>query len=329
MNRISRISIALSIAFAVAFCVSFYGRGIVSSNATVFAAVAGAQDQAAPPDQNPADQGPDPAAGNMAPNGPSYTTEAPPSPDQSTEPAGQPPDDSGYAEMPTEQATEAPPPLPDYDQPSDPGDGYIWTPGYWAWGAGGYYWVPGAWVEPPYVGGLWTPGYWGFYGGRYLFYPGHWGLHIGFYGGINYGFGYIGLGYEGGYWNGGHFFYNRAYNHINVRVVHNTYNYNAGNRGSYNRGDNNNSRPSYRGGGGVQTRPQPSEAAAAHEPTAPRMNTQVQHAQNYGAVRGQYAAQNHGRPATPAISRPIPADHSSRPASSSHGGSQSGGGHHR
>ena len=92
--------------------------------------------------------------------------------------------------------------------------------------------MPGAWVEPPYIGGLWTPGYWGFYGGRYLFYPGHWGMHIGFYGGINYGFGYIGFGYEGGYWNGGHFFYNRVYNNINVRVVHNVYNYRAGNRGS-------------------------------------------------------------------------------------------------
>jgi hypothetical protein len=269
----------------------------------------------------------------MAPSGPSYTTEAPP-PDQSAAQPGQAPDDSGYAEMPIQQATEAPPPLPDYDQPSDPGDGYIWTPGYWAWGAGGYYWVPGAWVEPPYVGGLWTPGYWGFYGGRYLFYPGHWGLHIGFYGGINYGFGYIGLGYEGGYWNGGHFFYNRSYNNINVRVVHNTYNYRAGNRGSYGGGNNNNHnynnnpRPSYRGGSGVQTRPQPSEGAAAHEPTAPRMNTQVQHEQSYGGVRGQYASQNHGRPATPAVSRPIPADHSSRSASSSHGGSSSSG-HHK
>ena len=27
----------------------------------------------------------------------------------------------------------APPPLPVYDQPPIPGDGYIWTPGYWAW----------------------------------------------------------------------------------------------------------------------------------------------------------------------------------------------------
>jgi hypothetical protein len=340
MNRIPRFAVPLSIAVAAVLCVSVCRFGIVSPIPTVSAAIAGAQDQAPPPDQgapdqNPADQGPDPAAVNQAPSGPSYTTEAPP-PDQSAAAPGEAPDDSGgYAEMPTQQATEAPPALPDYEQPPAPADGYIWTPGFWAWGPDGYYWVPGAWVEPPYTAALWTPGYWGFYGGRYLFYPGHWGLHIGFYGGINYGFGYVGFGYEGGYWNGGHFFYNRVYNNINARTVHNTYNYNAGNRGNYNAGDrgnnnynnnrnDNNPRPSYRGGGGVQYRAQPSEGAAAHEPTAPRMNTQAQHEQNYGGVRGQYAAQNHGRPATPAISRPIPADHSSRPAAS-HGSSGSGG----
>jgi hypothetical protein len=336
MNRIPRFAIAMTIAVAATLCFSVCRSGLVSPTSSVFAAVAPAQDQA-PPDQGQPDQGPDPAAGNMAPSGPSYTTQAPP-PDQSAEQPGQAPDDTGYAEMPTQQATEAPPALPDYDQPPDPGDGYIWTPGYWAWGAGGYYWVPGAWVEPPYTAALWTPGYWGFYGGRYLFYPGHWGLHIGFYGGINYGFGYIGLGYEGGYWNGGHFFYNRAYNNINVRVVHNTYNYRAGNRGTYGGGNNNNynnsnnnPRASYRGGSGVQTRPQPAEREAAHEPTAPRMNTQVQHEQNYGGVRGQFANQNHGRPATPAVSRPIPADHSSRsaPSNQSHGGGSQGGGHHK
>ena len=75
-------------------------------------------------------------------------------------------------------------------------------PGYWGWSPSGYYWVPGAWVEAPYMGALWTPGYWGFYTGRYWFHPGHWGSHIGYYGGINYGFGYVGFGYEGGYWNG-------------------------------------------------------------------------------------------------------------------------------
>ena len=42
--------------------------------------------------------------------------------------------------------TIAPPELPVYEQPLCPGDGYIWTPGYWAWD-GEYYWVPGTWVH--------------------------------------------------------------------------------------------------------------------------------------------------------------------------------------
>ena len=320
MNRIPRFAVGLSIAVAAALCVAVCHQRLIPIVPTVSAAVAGAQDQAPP------DQGTDPADANLAPSGPSYTTQTAPPPDQSAAPAGQPPDDAGYSELPTEQATEAPPPLPDYDQPPAPGDGYIWTPGYWAWGPNGYYWVPGAWVEPPYMDALWTPGYWGFYSGRYLFYPGHWGMHIGFYGGINYGFGYIGLGYEGGYWNSGHFFYNRVYNNINARVVHNVYSYHANTRVTVNR-QVTNTRSSYRGGvGGVQARPQPAEREAAREPSAPRMNTQVQHAQSYSGVRGQYAAQNHGRPATPAISRPISADHSSTPAS--HGSSGGKGGQH-
>jgi len=73
-----------------------------------------------------------------------------------------------------------PPELPVYEQPVIPGPGYLWTPGYWAWSPenGGYYWVPGNTF-------IWNPGYWG--------------PHIGFYGGVNYGFGYTGSGYEGGY----------------------------------------------------------------------------------------------------------------------------------
>ena len=316
MNRLPRFAICASFTAAALLCVAGTHFKLAPTAAVVHAAVAGLQDQAPP------DQGPDPAAGNMAPSGPSYTTEAPPPPDQSAGAPGQAPDDSGYAEQPTETADAAPPPLPDYDQPPAPADGYIWTPGYWAWGPTGYYWVPGAWVEPPYMGALWTPGYWGFYGGRYSFYPGHWGLHIGFYGGINYGFGYVGLGYEGGYWNSGHFFYNRVYNHINVRTVHNVYNYRAPVRVA------NVPRASYRGGqGGVQARPRPSEGAAWHEPTAPRMSSQTQHAQSYGAVRGQYATENHGKPATPAISKPLPADRNVHPQNRS-GGGQSGGQSH-
>ena len=56
-----------------------------------------------------------------------------------------------------------PPALPVYEQPVCPGDGYIWTPGYWAYddSISDYYWVDGAWVLAPEEGYLWTPGYWG------------------------------------------------------------------------------------------------------------------------------------------------------------------------
>ncbi len=83
----------------------------------------------------------------------------------------------------------APPVLPVYVQPACPGDGYIWTPGYWAYGPAGYFWVPGTWVVAPEPGLLWTPGYWGWGGGVYVWHAGYWGPHIGFYGGVNYGYG--------------------------------------------------------------------------------------------------------------------------------------------
>jgi hypothetical protein len=117
----------------------------------------------------------------------------------------------------------APPLLPVYVQPICPGDGYIWQPGYWAYGPDGYYWVDGAWVVAPYVGALWTPGYWGYGGGFYFWHAGYWGARVGYYGGINYGFGYFGVGYRGGYWKGGHFFSDRAYNNIREGSLHNTF----------------------------------------------------------------------------------------------------------
>ncbi|HZY61741.1 MAG TPA: YXWGXW repeat-containing protein [Edaphobacter sp.] len=119
----------------------------------------------------------------------------------------------------------APPPIPVYVQPPIPGDGYIWTPGYWAWNGDGYVWVDGAWVMPPYVGALWTPGYWGWGNGGYFWNAGYWGPTIGYYGGINYGFGYFGTGFYGGYWHHRRFCYNRAYNNFgHYRGFHGVYN---------------------------------------------------------------------------------------------------------
>ncbi|MBR0347172.1 MAG: YXWGXW repeat-containing protein, partial [Rudaea sp.] len=119
----------------------------------------------------------------------------------------------------------APPVLPVYAQPAIPGPGYIWTPGYWAYDpVSGYYWVPGTWVMPPYTGALWTPGYWGWGDGAYVFHAGYWGMHVGYYGGINYGFGYVGVGYAGGYWGPHGFYYNREVNHITNVNITNVYN---------------------------------------------------------------------------------------------------------
>jgi hypothetical protein len=39
--------------------------------------------------------------------------------------------------------TIAPPELPVYEQPAIPAPGYMWSPGYWAYGPDGYFWVPG------------------------------------------------------------------------------------------------------------------------------------------------------------------------------------------
>jgi hypothetical protein len=134
------------------------------------------------------------------------------------------PPDGFNAAMDAEVRTaEPPPPLQDEMQPPVSQDGYLWIPGYWAWG-GGYHWIPGAWVAPPRVGLLWTPGYWAFAGTAYVFHPGYWDTHVGYYGGICYGFGYAGVGFAGGRWVGNTFAYNRAVNNVNPGVVHNIYN---------------------------------------------------------------------------------------------------------
>jgi hypothetical protein len=118
----------------------------------------------------------------------------------------------------------APPALPIYEQPPCPGDGYLWTPGYWAYGPEGYFWVPGTWVQPPRVGLFWTPGYWAWQNSAYYWRTGYWGPVVGFYGGIPYGFGYPGFGYQVGRWDNGRFYYNRAANNVSVTRVRYVYN---------------------------------------------------------------------------------------------------------
>jgi len=193
----------------------------------------------------------------------------------------------------------APPPLPIYEQPLCPGEGYIWTPGYWAYGDDfdDYYWVPGTWVLAPEIGFLWTPGYWGWGGEGFVFYEGYWGPVVGFYGGINYGFGYFGEGYEGGRWDRDRFFYNRSVNNINVTEIHNVYNTTVINR--------NENHVSYNGGnGGINRRPTPQEEAASRERHIPPVQVQTQHAQAARSNPQQRASVNMGKPPVAATPKP-------------------------
>jgi hypothetical protein len=189
-----------------------------------------------------------------------------------------------------------PPAIPVYAQPICPGAGYLWTPGYWGWNDdGGYYWVPGTWVVAP-VGLLWTPGYWGWNAGFYGWHGGYWGPHIGFYGGINYGFGYGGVGFAGGEWRGGSFFYNRSVTNVSVTNVTNVYNKTVvvnDNHTSFNGGE-----------GGIAARPTPAEEAAGREQHQAALASQTQHEQAASQNRGNFASENHGKPAIAATSRP-------------------------
>lgn len=192
-----------------------------------------------------------------------------------------------------------PPALPVYEQPLCPGEGYIWTPGYWAWDDDydDYYWVPGTWVLAPEPGYLWTPPYWAWDNGAYLFHEGYWGPQVGFYGGVVYGFGYFGAGYSGGRWEGNRFFYNRSVTRVNVVNVRNVYNERVNvrvvNRVSYNGGP-----------GGIQARPRPQDEAAFRERHLPPVAAQTQHFRDARSNRELHARDNHGRPPIAATERP-------------------------
>ncbi len=193
----------------------------------------------------------------------------------------------------------APPPLPVYVQPPCPQYGYIWVPGYWAWGPYGYYWVPGTWVLPPQVGLFWTPGWWGWNsdGDDYRWHGGYWGPQVGFYGGIDYGFGYYGTGFAGGYWRRGVFFYNRAVVNVGPRFVTNVY---------YHPVDHPQVRyVSFNGGrGGIMARPTPREMSAArgrHFGMTGEQQRQIRMAGNERTLRANF---NHGRPPIAATLRP-------------------------
>jgi hypothetical protein len=144
---------------------------------------------------------------------------------------------------------------------------------------------------------LWTPPWWGWEGGAFLFHEGYWGPHVGFYGGISYGFGYFGEGFVGGRWDRGHFFYNRSVVNVNVVNVHNVYNETVVNR--------NVTRVSYNGGqGGLRARPTSQDAVAEHERHVRAVAAQTEHLEAARGNRELRASANHGRPPVAATARP-------------------------
>jgi hypothetical protein len=193
-----------------------------------------------------------------------------------------------------------PPPLPYYSQPALATAGEVWQPGYWAWGPSGYYWVPGTWVMPPSAGLYWTPGYWSYDNGYYGWNNGYWAPQVGFYGGVDYGYGYNGVGYVGGAWNNGVFAYNTAVTNVVPAAVTNVYvNRTVIDRTVVVR------RASFNGPGGIIARPDPREIAVMHERHVDPTHAQVQHARVAAQDRDLLASVNHGEPAVVAVERPI------------------------
>lgn len=186
-----------------------------------------------------------------------------------------------------------PPPLPSYNQPPLPAEGYVWVSGYWAWrkSVPDFFWVPGTWVRPPEPGLLWTPPYWARAEGGYAFHGGYWAAEVGFYGGIQYGYGYNGDGYQGGRWEGDTFVYNKAVNNLGSIELKDVYDgappvISSPSRVSYNGGQ--------RGAHGKPTRHQEQLANARHPEATPE---QQKHFDLAAMDRSLYSKLNDGKPA--------------------------------
>jgi hypothetical protein len=144
---------------------------------------------------------------------------------------------------------------------------------------------------------LWTPGYWGWDDGNYIFHAGYWGPHIGFYGGVAYGFGYTGDGYEGGYWRDGAFFYNRSVNNIRNVSITNVYNKTVV--------VNNTTNVSYNGGtGGTTARATPEQLAAGREHHVAATAEQTRHVEAAAKDPALSLNANHGHPTIAATVHP-------------------------
>ena len=193
-------------------------------------------------------------------------------------------------------ASAAPPPLPSYSQSTLPGPGFLWIPGYWALGGDGYYWTPGYWARPPAADLFWTPGYWAWNASNhdYVFHSGYCAPTVGYYGGIDYRFGYSGQGYHGGFWRNDQFVYNRAVNDLgNVHVA--TYANQVFAPAKH---------ISYNGGtGGTAARPTPAQIAAMRGRHIGPTHTQILNQETASRIPSQRNSENKGAPPIGGLAR--------------------------
>ena len=196
-------------------------------------------------------------------------------------------------------AQSAPPALPAYDQPPIPGPGYLWTPGYWAYGRRrrrlllGARHLGGAPVSLACFG---RPAIGAIVGGAYAFNAGYWGPHIGFYGGIDYGYGYGGNGYAGGRWQGDQFYYNSQANNLGAARIAATYSQAVAESAV---------RVSFNGGpGGLRVAPMQADFAAAQTRRVAPTSDQRDQARMASAQPQLRASVNRGAPPIAATARP-------------------------
>ena len=198
-----------------------------------------------------------------------------------------------------DQVSAQPPPIPSYTQPAMPEEGYVWMPGFWAWrkDVPDYYWVPGTWVKPPRAGLLWTPPYWSRVDGNYVFHGGYWANSVGFYGGVDYGYGYSGDGYQGGRWDDDVFVYNSAANNFGSLTIAHAYNQAIAPEG-------NSARLSFNGGrSGTKARATPDQEALARAAHVAPTDAQLRHFEMAAKDRSLYSKLNGDQPGIAATTR--------------------------
>ena len=146
-------------------------------------------------------------------------------------------------------------------------------------------------------------------GNAYVYHQGYWGEQVGFYGGVNYGYGYPGHGYEGGHWDHNQYYYNQSVNNVNTTVVHNVYNTTnttvINNNTTVINNTTNVTRVSYNGGnGGVEARATPEEESVAQAHHIPPVAAQAAHVQAARSNPQLRVSANQGKPPIAATSKP-------------------------